>query len=73
MTKVKFTEWGKEFGPIFSLNLAGQPAIVLNTGKVCADLMDRRSIIYSDRPRFIMAAEILTGGMLVGFANYGSV
>lgn len=51
----KFTEWGEQYGPIVGLNMAGQPMVVLNTGKVCADLMDRRSVIYSDRPRFIMA------------------
>lgn len=51
--------------------MAGQPMVIVNTGKVGADLLDRRSAIYSDRPRFIMAAEILTGGMLVGFAKYG--
>lgn len=72
-TWFKFTEWGEQYGPIVGLNMAGQPMVVLNTGKVCADLMDRRSVIYSDRPRFIMASEILTGGMLVGFANYGAV
>ncbi|KAF5343053.1 hypothetical protein D9758_011137 [Tetrapyrgos nigripes] len=72
-TWFKFTEWGQQYGPIVGLNMAGQPMVILNTGKVCADLMDRRSVIYSDRPRFIMASEILTGGMLVGFANYGPV
>ncbi|KAJ7163864.1 cytochrome P450, partial [Mycena crocata] len=71
LPQFQWAQWAQEFGPIFSLNMAGQPLVVLNTGKVCADLMDRRSVIYSDRPRFIMAAEILTGGMLVGFARYG--
>lgn len=67
------TEWSKEFGPIFSLNMAGQPVVVVNTGKICSDLLDRRSSIYSDRPRFVMAGEILTGGMVIGFAKYGPV
>ena len=82
-------------GPIFSLKLAGQPVVVLNTHKVTADLLgkcishylsrmlitdlnplefsDRRSNIYSDRPRYIMAGEILTGGIFVAFAGYGEL
>ena len=32
---------------------------------------DRRSNVYSDRPRFIMGSEILTGGMLIAFLGYG--
>ena len=34
---------------------------------------DRRSSLYSDRPRLIMASEILTGGIFMVFAKYGEV
>ncbi|TFK64022.1 cytochrome P450 [Pluteus cervinus] len=68
---LQFTEWKKEFGPIFSLNFAGQPVIVLNSHEVVGDLLDRRSAIYSSRPRFIMASEILTGGMFIPLQPYG--
>ncbi|KAF8904752.1 hypothetical protein CPB84DRAFT_654879 [Gymnopilus junonius] len=57
----KFAEWGQQYGPIFSLNMAGQTVIVLSTFKAAGDLLDRRSNLYSDRPRLIMASEILTG------------
>ncbi|THU86529.1 cytochrome P450 [Dendrothele bispora CBS 962.96] len=70
---LRFTEWKEEFGPIFSLNLAGQPVVVLNSHKVTADLLDRRSTIYSDRPRFIMAGEILTGRIFIAFSGYGEL
>ncbi len=33
--------------------------------------LDRRAGIYSDRPRNIVAAEILCGGMAMVFQNYG--
>ena len=58
-------------GDVFYLNAAGQPIIVLNTQKAAADLLDRRAGIYSDRPRNIVAAEILCGGMAMVFQNYG--
>ncbi|PPQ68795.1 hypothetical protein CVT26_001710 [Gymnopilus dilepis] len=67
-----FERWAQEFGPIFSLNLAGQTIIVLNTFKAASDLLDRRSSIYSDRPQHIMAGEILTGGIAVLFMQNGS-
>ncbi|TFK64025.1 cytochrome P450 [Pluteus cervinus] len=70
---IRFTEWKEQFGPIFSLNFAGQPVIVLNSFKVAGDLLDRRSTIYSDRPRFIMAGEILTGGIFQPFQPYGEL
>lgn len=34
---------------------------------------DRRSNIYSDRPRLIMLNELLAGGMLLPFMRYGEV
>ena len=35
--------------------------------------IDRRSNIYSSRPRFIMGSEILTGGVVIGFIAYGEL
>jgi hypothetical protein len=60
-------------GDIFYLSAAGQPIIVLNTQKAAADLLDRRAAIYSDRPRNIVAAEILCGGLALGLQRYGAL
>ncbi|KAJ7309253.1 cytochrome P450 [Mycena albidolilacea] len=68
---LRFTEWKAQYGPIISLNLGGQPVVVLNSYQVASDLLDNRSAIYSDRPRFIMGSEILTGSMLIAFMTYG--
>jgi hypothetical protein len=58
-------------GDVFYVNAAGQPIVVLNTQKIAADLLDRRAGIYSDRPRNIVAAQILCGGLAIVFQNYG--
>jgi hypothetical protein len=58
-------------GDVFYVNAAGQPIIVLNTQKTAADLLDRRAGIYSDRPRNIVAAQILCGGLAITFQNHG--
>jgi hypothetical protein len=34
---------------------------------------ERRSAIYSDRPKLILLGEILTGGMFIVFSPYGPV
>jgi len=55
------------------LNALGQPILVLNSLKSAFDLLDRRASIYSDRPRFIMAHEILCGGLFTAFMSWGDV
>ncbi|KAH8990412.1 cytochrome P450 [Lactarius hatsudake] len=70
---LQFTGWTQEFGDVFYLNAAGQPIVILNTQKATADLLDRRSGIYSDRPRSIVAAQILCGGLSIVFLSYGQL
>lgn len=41
--------------------------VVLNTHKVATDLLDKRASIYSDRPRLIVASEIMSRGLILGF------
>ncbi|TFK67284.1 cytochrome P450 [Pluteus cervinus] len=68
---LRLTEWKEQFGLIFSLNLAGQQVVVINSVKIAVDLLERRSGLYSDRPRFIMASEILTGNLFLPVMKYG--
>ncbi|KIK68270.1 hypothetical protein GYMLUDRAFT_256026 [Collybiopsis luxurians FD-317 M1] len=68
-----FADWKKKYGPLIYLNFAGQPAIVLGSQKVAADLQDRRAHIYSDRPFNYVATELLTGGLAFAFAQHGDV
>ena len=52
------------------LDGAGQPMIVCNSLKSAFELLERRSANYSDRPRFIMAGEILNGGVLLALLGH---
>jgi hypothetical protein len=58
-------------GPIYTLNVLGTPVIVTTTSEAGTDLLEKRSAKYSDRPRWIMANDILTKGMHVGVTRYG--
>ncbi|KAH8107810.1 cytochrome P450 [Cristinia sonorae] len=68
---VQMAKWSKQYGPIYSLNFLGKPAIVISSHKVAADLLDKRSAIYSDRPRLIMTGEVLSGSLFFAFLSYG--
>jgi hypothetical protein len=56
---------------IMYLNALGQPVIVLHSLRAAFELLDRRANIYSDRPRFIVAHDILSGGLFAAFMSYG--
>ena len=57
-------------GDLIYLNAAGQPVVIINSPKVGVALLDRRGAIYSDRPRNIVASDIMSGGLLFAFSRY---
>lgn len=59
-------------GPIVYLNVMGQPLVILNNHKVATELLEKRSHIYSDRPRFIVA-DYLTGKNFFILMSYTSL
>ncbi|KAF5350526.1 hypothetical protein D9756_008703 [Leucocoprinus leucothites] len=56
----KFEEWNREYGSISSILLGSTPTIIIGTAQYAWELLEKRSEIYSSRPRFIMASEILS-------------
>lgn len=87
-TWLLFDKWKKEYGrlsgallsclkfpvgPIISVSIAGREFVVLNTSKVAFELLTKRATKYSDRPRLIVAGELLTNGMHIAFARYGDL
>ena len=58
---------------IMYMNALGQPILVLNSLKAAAELLDRRAYMSSDRPRLIVANEILCGNLFTAFTPYGDV
>jgi hypothetical protein len=57
-------------GEVMYLDGAGQPIVVCNSLKPAFELLERRSGNYSDRPRLIMAQEILNGGLQLGMMRH---
>lgn len=60
----------KEYGPVMYFSMAGQSLIVLSTHKAAHDLLNRRGARYSDRPRMVMAGELVTKGMHMLLRQY---
>ncbi|KAJ7080831.1 cytochrome P450 [Mycena belliarum] len=55
-----YTEWSKTYdSDIIHLDAAGTSIIVLSSAKATGDLLEKRSSIYSDRPRFPMVVELM--------------
>ncbi|KAG1892829.1 cytochrome P450 [Suillus subluteus] len=54
-----FTKWGKKYGEISHVEVLGQHTIVLNSVKTAMDILDNKSTVYSDRPIFPMAGELV--------------
>jgi len=52
-------------GPIVYLKLPGQSMIIIGSHKVAEDLLERRSSKYSDRPRFIVANNLIAGNLAI--------
>ncbi|OAG03879.1 cytochrome P450 oxidoreductase-like protein [Paraphaeosphaeria sporulosa] len=47
----KFKEWADIYGPIYSLKIGAGTLIMLNDKRTVHDLLDKRSAIYSERPK----------------------
>ncbi|KAF8803765.1 cytochrome P450 [Phlegmacium glaucopus] len=54
-----FARWGEVWGDICSVTVLGQPIIIINSAKVANDMLDKKSVIYSDRPVLQMAGELV--------------
>ncbi|KAK7029530.1 hypothetical protein VNI00_014407 [Paramarasmius palmivorus] len=67
--QVKFTEWGHEYGDIYSLKISSGTAVVINSMEVAKELMDRRSAITADRPKHHMVNRV-TDGLNLAHAQY---
>ncbi|KAH8982276.1 cytochrome P450 [Lactarius akahatsu] len=63
-------ECKEKYEDVMYLTALGQPILVLNSIKAAAELLDRRASIYSDRPRMIMAQELLSGSLIFPFLRY---
>ncbi|KZV89538.1 cytochrome P450 [Exidia glandulosa HHB12029] len=58
-------------GPVAYMRVLGRDVVVLNTAKAAIDLFEKRSAIYSTRPRFVMLNEVARFDWVMAFMPYG--
>lgn len=56
---------------MISLNILGQPMVILNSTKHAAALLERRSAIYSDRPSMPVAGDFIGWARSLALCSYG--
>ena len=61
---LEFVKWRKTYGDLIHLKVFGQSYIILNSIDSVNDLLDKKSAIYSDRPKLPMLVD-LYGDMLL--------
>ncbi|KDR74052.1 hypothetical protein GALMADRAFT_269547 [Galerina marginata CBS 339.88] len=54
-----FTEWAAQYGDVVHVKVFTQSMIILNSLQAAQDLLVKRSVIYSDRPRFVLLSELM--------------
>ncbi|KAG6848244.1 hypothetical protein H0H93_001985 [Arthromyces matolae] len=65
-----FYELRKTYGDVVYVEMLGQPIIVLNSVEAAVDLLEKRSVNYSDRPPF-KVFELMGWTHTVSFVGYG--
>ncbi|OSX64723.1 hypothetical protein POSPLADRAFT_1135220 [Postia placenta MAD-698-R-SB12] len=68
---VKFTEWAKTYGGIIHLSVFNRHFIVLNDAEAIAELLEKRSAIYSGRPFSPLASELIGYDKFIILEPYG--
>ncbi|KAG1801739.1 cytochrome P450 [Suillus subaureus] len=63
--------WIEEYGPLITLRTGIEKYIVIGRYKAAAEIMEKQGASLVDRPRFIAAGELLSGGMAIPFVPAG--
>ncbi|KAM5353164.1 hypothetical protein ACJZ2D_016944 [Fusarium nematophilum] len=67
----QFEKWAQEYGPIYSIKLGVQTMIVLSSGGIVKELIDRRSASTNERGEHYIAHDILGDGERILQMHYG--
>ncbi|KAJ7825773.1 cytochrome P450 [Mycena olivaceomarginata] len=68
---VTYHAWGKQYGEIIHVSVFGQPIIILTSLEAAIDLLERRSGIYSDRPKLTFCGELVGYKDSLPLCEYG--
>ena len=68
-----YADWAKKYGDVFCFKAFGRPVVVLSSIKAATDLFEKRSTIYSGRPRMVRFVASLifcmVGNFFIGYGR----
>ncbi|KAB8253715.1 putative cytochrome P450 [Aspergillus pseudonomiae] len=68
---LKFTEWAKQYGGLYSLKMGTGTAVVITDRRIVKELVDKRSAKYSNRPASYVSHDLMTSGDHLLVMQYG--
>ncbi|PNY24206.1 Fumitremorgin C synthase [Tolypocladium capitatum] len=68
---LKFTEWAKQYGGLYSLKFGSGTAVVITDRRIIKELIDKKSAKYSDRPTSYISGNLMTSGDHLLVMQYG--
>ncbi|KAH8429766.1 cytochrome P450 [Aspergillus melleus] len=63
-------QFKKLYGPISSITIFGQTIVIINEPRIAFDLLEKRSAIYSSRPRMVFAGEMVGWEDILAMQTY---
>ncbi|GME25889.1 uncharacterized protein K452DRAFT_322925 [Neofusicoccum parvum] len=70
-THVKFTEWARHYGGLFTLKLGNATMAVITDRRIVKNTVDKKSNIYSHRPPSYVSHDLITKGNHLLVMFYG--
>ncbi|KIJ07546.1 hypothetical protein PAXINDRAFT_19268 [Paxillus involutus ATCC 200175] len=67
---LQILELNRQHGDLASASLLGTHVILIGSAKIAEDLIEKRSVNYSDRPRSVMCGELSGWGKIMLLSNY---
>lgn len=68
---LQFEQWSRTYGPIFTIWIGRTPTLILSDPAIAIDLLEKRSTIYSSRPRMVAMGELYNDNASVLVQPYG--
>ncbi|KAM5368099.1 hypothetical protein ACJZ2D_009703 [Fusarium nematophilum] len=59
------------YGPISSITVFGQTLIIINDAGIASELLEKRSLTHSNRPKQVFAADMIGWGDALAFSQNG--
>ncbi|KAF7322626.1 Cytochrome p450 [Mycena chlorophos] len=66
-----YGEWAEKWGELTSVVVFGQPIVVVSSRKMATQMLEKKSLVYSDRPVFQMCGELVGWSKGLAFLSYG--